>query len=166
MPERKRFFSLKPSLTTSFELPSSHARVISIKFTKRESVSQWVSDKHCQWSDSGPIIREQFSQQVWTFFAYDTCSIYRGDEGRPWVCQLGKRKFGRGGGRITFVQEAKLSLRQNPGESCTLPHQPAPTSLLTNPTGEDSHGRLHFNPSLQGGQGKGSGEKSREKVCE
>ena len=42
---------------------------------------------------------------------------------------------------------------------------PAPTSLLTNPTGKDSHGRLHFNPSLQGGQGKGSGEKSREKVC-
>ena len=44
---------------TSFELASSHARVTSIKFTKQESVSQWVSewvtDKHSQWSDSGPI---------------------------------------------------------------------------------------------------------------
>ena len=47
------------TVTTSFELPSSHARVTSIKFSKRESVSelvsQWVTDKHCQWSDSGPI---------------------------------------------------------------------------------------------------------------
>ena len=45
--------------STSFELPSSHARVTSIKFTKQEWVSQWVSesvtDKHSQWSDSGPI---------------------------------------------------------------------------------------------------------------
>ena len=56
-------FSLSTSRTvttsTSFELPSSHARVTSIKFTKQqwvsESVSQWVSDKHNQWSDSGPI---------------------------------------------------------------------------------------------------------------
>ena len=34
-------------------------RVTSIKFTKQElgsqSVSQWVTDKHNQWSDSGPI---------------------------------------------------------------------------------------------------------------
>ena len=34
-------------------------RVTSIKFTKRQSVSEWVSesvsDKHSQWSDSGPI---------------------------------------------------------------------------------------------------------------
>ena len=56
-------FSSSPSTTvttsTSFELPSSHARVTSIKFTKQEWVSQWVSesvtDKHSQWSDSGPI---------------------------------------------------------------------------------------------------------------
>ena len=49
--------------STSFELASSHARVTSIKFTKRHGVSQWasewvsewVSDKHSQWSDSGPI---------------------------------------------------------------------------------------------------------------
>jgi len=47
--------------STSFELPSSHARVTSIKFTKQESVnesvSEWVTDKHSQlqWSDSGPI---------------------------------------------------------------------------------------------------------------
>ena len=42
-----------------FELSSSHARVTSIKFTKQElvseSVSQSVTDKHSQWSDSGPI---------------------------------------------------------------------------------------------------------------
>ena len=48
---------------TSFELPSSHARVTSIKFTKRHLVSQWVSqgvsDKHNQWSDSGPIKSSQ-----------------------------------------------------------------------------------------------------------
>ena len=31
------------TVTTSFELPSSHARVTSIKFTKRESVSELVS---------------------------------------------------------------------------------------------------------------------------
>ena len=31
-------------LTTSFELPSSHARVTSIKFTKQESVSQSVRE--------------------------------------------------------------------------------------------------------------------------
>ena len=41
--------------STSFELSSSHARVTSIKFIKRHGVSQWVSDKHSQWSDSGPI---------------------------------------------------------------------------------------------------------------
>ena len=37
-----------------------YSRVTSIKFTKQEwvsqSVSQLVSDKHSQWSDSGPII--------------------------------------------------------------------------------------------------------------
>ena len=42
-----------------FELSSSHARVTSIKFTKQqwvsESVSESVSDKHFQWSESGPI---------------------------------------------------------------------------------------------------------------
>ena len=37
--------------STSFELPSPHARVTLIKFTKQE----WVSDKGKQWSDSGPI---------------------------------------------------------------------------------------------------------------
>ena len=45
--------------STSFELSSSHALVTPIKFTKRQSVSQSVSqsvnDKHSQWSDSGPI---------------------------------------------------------------------------------------------------------------
>ena len=40
-----------------FELSSSHARVTSIKFTKQQWVSQWVSDKSKQWSDSGPITR-------------------------------------------------------------------------------------------------------------
>ena len=51
---------LNISTSTSFELASSHARVTSIKSTKQESVSQWVSesvsDKGTQWSDSGPII--------------------------------------------------------------------------------------------------------------
>ena len=49
--------------STSFELASLHARVASIKFTKRygvsesvsQSVSESVSDKHSQRSDSGPI---------------------------------------------------------------------------------------------------------------
>ena len=43
------------TISTSFELVSSHARVTSIKFSKQQGVSQLVSDKHCQWSDSGPI---------------------------------------------------------------------------------------------------------------
>ena len=43
--------------STSFELASSKARVTSIKFTKRESVSQLVSDKSKQWSNSGLIKR-------------------------------------------------------------------------------------------------------------
>ena len=57
--------STSATVTTStrFELPSSHARATSIKSNKcygvsqlvSLSVSQWVSDKHCQWSDSGPI---------------------------------------------------------------------------------------------------------------
>ena len=38
-----------------FELSSSQARVTSIKFTKQEWVSELVSDKYSQWSDSGPI---------------------------------------------------------------------------------------------------------------
>ena len=41
--------------STSFELLSSHVRVTSIKFTKQEWVSELVTDKHNQWSDSGPI---------------------------------------------------------------------------------------------------------------
>ena len=53
--------STSATVTTSisFELASAHTRITSIKFTKRQSVSQWVSewvsDKHNQWSDSGPI---------------------------------------------------------------------------------------------------------------
>ena len=41
--------------STSFENASSNARVTSIKFTKQEGVSESVSDKGRQWSDSGPI---------------------------------------------------------------------------------------------------------------
>ena len=45
--------------STSFEFASSHLRVTAIKFTKQQLVSQlvseWVIDKHSQWSDSGPI---------------------------------------------------------------------------------------------------------------
>ena len=46
--------------STSFEMPSSHARVTSSKFTKRQLVSQLVTrgDKGRQWSDSGPIKSE------------------------------------------------------------------------------------------------------------
>jgi len=56
----------KVTTSTSFELASSHARATSIKFTKQELVSEWVSqsvsDKHSQWSDSGPIkMREKIS---------------------------------------------------------------------------------------------------------
>ena len=53
--------TLRTGLTTStsLELSSPHASFTSIKFTKQESVSesvsQSVSDKHSQWSDSGPI---------------------------------------------------------------------------------------------------------------
>ena len=51
------------TISTSFELVSSHARVTSIKFTKQEWVSQSVresvTDKHSQWSDSGPIKRNR-----------------------------------------------------------------------------------------------------------
>ena len=51
------------TIPTIFELSSSHARATPIKFTKQEWVSEWVSqlgsesvsDKHSQWSDSGPI---------------------------------------------------------------------------------------------------------------
>ena len=66
----KTRFSSSTSTTvitsTSFELPSSHARVTSIKFSKHEwvsqLVSQWVTDKHSQWSDSGPI---KIMRMVW-----------------------------------------------------------------------------------------------------
>ena len=54
-----RSSSATVTTSTSLELASSHARVTSIKFTKQESVSQLVSqsvsDKGKQWSDSGPI---------------------------------------------------------------------------------------------------------------
>ena len=54
-----RSSSATVTTSTSFELASSHARVTSIKFTKHYGVSEWVregvSDKHSQWSDSGPI---------------------------------------------------------------------------------------------------------------
>ena len=60
---------------TSFELASSHTRVILIKFTKQEWVSEWVregvTDKHNQWLDSGPI---KISVDLrWLF---DPCYIY------------------------------------------------------------------------------------------
>ena len=41
--------------STSFEMASLHARATSIKFTEQQLVSESVSDKHSQWSDSGPI---------------------------------------------------------------------------------------------------------------
>ena len=48
--------TIKPQQVCN-ELASSKARVTSIKFTKRESVSQLVSDKSKQWSNSGLIKR-------------------------------------------------------------------------------------------------------------
>ena len=44
-----------------FELVSLHARVTSIKFTKREWVSEWVTDKARQRSDSGPIKTDTYT---------------------------------------------------------------------------------------------------------
>ena len=41
--------------STSFELTYSQNRVTSIKSAKCYGVSQWVTDKGCQWSVSGPI---------------------------------------------------------------------------------------------------------------
>ena len=50
-----------------FELSSSHARVTSIKFTKQEWVSEWVTDKYSQWSDLGPIIMVwRHQRMVWS----------------------------------------------------------------------------------------------------
>ena len=46
-----RSSSATVATSTSFELASSHARVTSIKFTKQQWNSQWVSDKGKQWSD-------------------------------------------------------------------------------------------------------------------
>ena len=53
----------------SFELACSYARVTSIKSTKRQWVSQsyWVTDKHCQWSDSGPIKMKSADWHLMTF---------------------------------------------------------------------------------------------------
>ena len=59
--------STSATTSISFELASSHTRVTSIKFTKRYGVSEWVSelvsDKHSQWSDSGPIKRNKIVHQ-------------------------------------------------------------------------------------------------------
>ena len=55
--------------STSFELASSHARVTSIKFTKQQLGSQSVSDKHSQWSDSGPIKTFTSSGQLEQLFS-------------------------------------------------------------------------------------------------
>ena len=57
------------TISTIFELSSSHARASPIKFTKQEWVSQSVresvTDKHNQWSDSGPIkIPKMANQQT------------------------------------------------------------------------------------------------------
>ena len=52
--------------TISFELASSHARVTPLRFTKQDGVSQLVSqsvsDKGKQWSDSGPIIKKTWNE--------------------------------------------------------------------------------------------------------
>ena len=79
--------------STSFELASSHARVTSIKFTKREWVSQWVSesvsDKHCQWSDSGPIkislLESSSLGNVPVIFTWYNCLKLARSSGDWWV---------------------------------------------------------------------------------
>ena len=70
------------TIPTIFELSSSHARATPIKFTKQEwvseSVSQWVSesvsDKHCQWSDSGPIKKEEDNFNLITVLIILNCN--------------------------------------------------------------------------------------------
>ena len=47
--------NISKKIQLSFELASSHARVTSIKSIEQESVSELVSDKGSQWTDSGPI---------------------------------------------------------------------------------------------------------------
>ena len=67
--------------STSFELASSKARVTSIKFTKQEwvsqsvsqLVSQSVSDKGKQWSDSGPIKTLRWKLHFWESLLYCVC---------------------------------------------------------------------------------------------
>ena len=41
-----------------YDITRQLASFKAIKFTKRHGVSQWVSDKHCQWSNSGPITKK------------------------------------------------------------------------------------------------------------
>ena len=56
--------------STSLDLASSHARVTSIKFTKRQSVSESVTDKHCQWksalsSSTQLLLHESYLERKW-----------------------------------------------------------------------------------------------------
>ena len=71
-------FWIESAASTSYELASLHARVASIKFTKRYGVSEWVSDKHSQWSDSGPIkilfCLEKINKDEEDF--YDKCKTF------------------------------------------------------------------------------------------
>ena len=54
--------------STAFELAYSHDRVTSIKSTKQEWVSELLTRVASQWSDSGPIKREQCFDEQHTFW--------------------------------------------------------------------------------------------------
>ena len=74
------------STSISLKLPSSHTRVTSIKFTKQEwvsqSVSQLVSDKQSQWSDSGPIKMVGWLNfpcpwyVIWSYLLFDNIYLF------------------------------------------------------------------------------------------
>ena len=56
--------NLFTALSSCCDIMKQLASFIAIKFTKQEWVRQWVSDKHCQWSDSGPVkIRQNPTNQ-------------------------------------------------------------------------------------------------------
>ena len=48
----KKFFT---AFSSCYDIIKQLVSFVAIKLTKRQSASEWVSDKHNQWSDSGPI---------------------------------------------------------------------------------------------------------------
>ena len=60
--------SATATTSTSFELASSHARVTSIKFTKRQLVSEWVSQSVSEWQAFPMIGLESDKNSFGAFF--------------------------------------------------------------------------------------------------